>query len=147
MSNGAPTCPISSGQPIPGKEVFHRGEPWRRPRDIQDAIDQIPTAHDLRSAILALNRMNSIISMINRGEPMINNTRIPKEPDIKEKGEDHNPHYDPRDWVESGREYVQQEVVNPDDESQTIKIKTLKYVDFYNPNTDYRLTYYSYTGS
>jgi hypothetical protein len=139
----APSCPISYGQPIPGARVFLKGTPWRRPRDVQDQIDSIPRATDLRSAIFALNRMKSLVSLLTRGEPVVNNTRIPKEPDVTLKGEDHNPNYGKLDWVEEIREFETQKIHNPDDEEQYIEVKVLKTVRFFNPNTDYRLTYYS----
>jgi hypothetical protein len=142
----APSCPISYGQPIPGARVFHKGDPWKRPGILQDLISQIPRATDLRSAIHALNMMNNIIQMVNRGAPQVNNIRIPREPDQIMKGEDLNPHYQPLDWQETGRDYEHSKVYNPEDKTQYIEVKTLKLVYFYNPNTNYRLTYYSMTG-
>jgi hypothetical protein len=143
MSNGAPVCPTSFGQPVPGSRVFNRGAPWSRPGILQDLINTIPPAHDLRSAIHALNIMNSIIQQINHGEPVVNNTHVPGEPDTKLKGEDHNPNYLPVDWVEERREYITNVLHNPDNDEDYIEVKTLKTVYFYNPNTDYRLTYFS----
>lgn len=139
----APSCPTSFGQPIPGKQVFRKGEPWSRPGTLQDLIHSIPQAHDLRSAIHALNIINSVIQVINRGTPVVNNIHVPGEPDTKIKGEDLNPKYEPVDWVEERREYTDSKIYNPDDESQFIEIKVLKMVYFYNANTDYRLNYYS----
>jgi len=142
MSNGAPSCAISFGQPIPGARVFQRGDPWSRPGALHDAINRIPRAHDLASAINALNIMNNIIMEINRGEPMVNNTYPDGKPSVILKGDDNNPHYQPIDWVLEGREYNVQHLKNPDNEDQSIEISTLRVVYFYNANTDYRLNYY-----
>jgi hypothetical protein len=143
----APSCPISNGQPIPGAQVFHKGTPWTRPGTLQDLINSIPQAHDLKSAIAALHRINSVIQQINHGQPVVNNTHQPSEPDTIVKGEDLNPHYLHADWIQESREYNTQRVYNPDNEAQYIEIKTLKTVHFYNQNTDYRLNYSSAPGA
>jgi len=148
MSNNvAPSCPVSYGQPIPGQRVFHKGEPWRRPGSLQDLINSIPTATDLKSALVALNIINSAIQRLNRGEPMVNNTRIDGQPDIKEKGEDLNPNYSKADWIQESRDYTPQKLRNPDNPVQYIEVKVLKMVTFHNPNTSYGLTYYSTPGA
>jgi len=143
----APSCPVSYGQPIPGARVFRRGEPWRRPGDLQDLINSIPKATDLRSALIALNIMNSLIQRINRGEPVVNNIRPDQQPDIKEKGEDNNPNYQKADWILESREYETQKLRNPDDQEQYLEIKVLKRVHFYNVNTSYALTYFNTPGA
>jgi hypothetical protein len=145
----APACPLNLGQPIPGKRVFHRGDPWHRdnpwsrPEHLQDMVNSIPRATNLSSAIRALHIMNQIIQMVNRGEPVVNNTRVPGEPDVKEKGNDYNPHYQPFDWVQEGREFTPQKLYNPDNQEQYVEIKTVTVAFFFNGNTDYRLNYYS----
>lgn len=138
----APACPISFGQPIPGRRVFQRGDPWSRPGDLQDLVNQIPRAHDLRSAISALNRINNIVMLISRGEPVVNNVRVQGDPSVILKGNDYNPYYQPNDWVEERRVYHKQKMYNPEDEEQFIEVSVLSAVYFYNPNTSYGLNYY-----
>ena len=104
-------------------------------------VNRIPLAHDLPSAINALNIMNNIITMINRSEPTINNIYPPGGGGVILKGEDNNPHYQQIDWVLEGREYNIQKLRNPDNEDQYIELRVLKVVYFYNANTDYRLNY------
>lgn len=137
----SPSCPISYGQPIPGKRPWPGANPWAK--EIKDLIDQIPRATDLRSAILALNRMNNIVMMLNRGAPMVNNIKIPREPDVSLPGQDYRIKYDKLNWFEEHREYETQKLYNPDAKEQYIEIKTLKFVEFYNGNTTNRLNYYS----
>jgi hypothetical protein len=137
----APSCPIAYGQPIPGARVFQRGDPWSRPGHLQDLVNKIPRAHDLASAIRALNIMNSIITMINRAEPVVNNIHPPGGGGVILKGEKFGQDYGPADWVLEGRDYITQKAINPADNDQHIEIKCLKTVYFYNQNTDYRLNY------
>jgi hypothetical protein len=139
----APSCPTSFGQPVPGARVFLKGEPWSRPGTLHDLVNKIPRAHDLPSAIHALNQIKNIITMINRGEPVVNNTRFPKEPDVSLKGEDFKPNYGPSDWTQGPKDFVKQKLINPDDDSQYIELDTVKEVGFYNANSDTGLQYSS----
>jgi hypothetical protein len=133
LSNGsvAPSCPITQGSPDPGARV------WAR---VQDLINSIPRATDLPSAIRALNIINNIITQINRGEPVVNNTVL-LGTNLTVKGEDNDPKYQRLDWIQEGRTYRTQKLFNPDDQLQYIEIKTLSSVTFFNGNTDYHLVY------
>jgi len=139
--NYAPSCPISHGQPVPGSRQDPRGVPWQR-----DLIGQIPWATDLRSAMRALNAMAHIITGILNTGPHVNNTHVPKEPDIVEKGQNNDPKYANKDWIQESRVYKKLALVNPDDENQSIEIHVLSEVTFYNQNTTYRLTYDGFEG-
>lgn len=134
----APACPVSYGQPIPGARVNLRGDPWSRNRD---KIEQIPWAHDLRSVIIALNMMSHIITEILRTGPQVNNIRQPNPPDEIEKGQNNDPRYQNADWIQENRVYKTQKLINPDDTEQSIEIKVLSQVTFFNQNTTYRLQY------
>jgi hypothetical protein len=136
----AASCPISYGGVTPGKRVLH-GDPWSRPGHLQDLVNKIPRAHDLPSAINALNIMNNIITMINRAEPVVNNTHVPGQPSVILKGETIGEQFGPADWVYEGREYLKQKLINPDNNDQYIEINCLKVVYFFNENTSYRLNY------
>jgi hypothetical protein len=134
----APSCPISHGQPIPGARVLLHGDPWHR---IHDAVEQIPWANDLRSAIAALNMMARIITDILRTGPQINNIKSETPPDQIEKGQNNDPRYQRADWIQENRVYDKRKLVNPDDSGQFIEIKVLTQVTFFNQNTTYRLQY------
>lgn len=136
MSYVSPKCLISVGQPIPGTRLQARGEPWTR-----DPIDQIPRATDLRSAIAALNMMARIISGILRAGPQVNNIKQDSPPDEVEKGQNNDPRFGPKDWIQESRVYRTEKLVNPADEQQAIEIKTLSEVIFYNANTAFRMKY------
>lgn len=137
----APSCPVSFGQFETGR-VWAKGDPRARAGNLQDLIHSIPQAHDLPSVIRALNVMSHVITQIMRSGPAVNNVYPTGEPSVILKGEDFNPHYQDRDWIEEGRQYKQQYIVNPDDQNQYIEIKTLSMVSFFNENTSYRLNYY-----
>lgn len=143
MTVVAPSCPTSFGQPIPGQRTFLRGDPWSRPGVLKDMVNRIPRAHDLPSAINALNIMNNIMTMINRAEPQVNNIHPMGGGGVILKGENYEPDYwrNKQDWMQEGRDFKEQKLINPNNENQFIEIKTLKTVYFYNANTDYRLNY------
>lgn len=137
----APVCPISYSEYPAVRALVRGGAATSRPGTLHDQINSIPRAHDLLSAIRALNIMNNIITQITRGEPQVNNVFLLAKPSVILKGDDHKPDYYPLDWIEEDREYRKQKLVNPDDDTQFVEIRTLKTVTFYNANTDYRLTY------
>lgn len=141
MADVAASCPISNSQ-FPYGRQWGSGDPRSHLGTLQDLINTIPRAHDLPSAIQAINIMNSIISRLTRGEPQVNNTYVPGTPSVILKGQDNNPHYGPADWMEESRHYRKQKLFNPDDPTQFIVINVLNSVMFYNPNTNYRLQYY-----
>lgn len=126
----APVCPTSFGQ-IP------YGRQWLR-----DTVQTIPRATDLSSAIRALNVINNIVMQLTRGEPQINNIHNPSAgPDVRLKGDDPNPHYEKADWLEEGRNYQKQKLINPDNQDQFIELKILMNVGFYNRNTGWGIFY------
>jgi len=139
----APVCPVSySG--YPSIRALVRGgdsSGAARPGTLHDQINSIPRAHDLLSAIRALNIMNNIITQITIGEPQINNVYPLGGGGVILKGDDNNPGYFPADWIQEERHYRSQKLYNPDDEEQFVEIKILTSVTFFNPNTDYRLIY------
>jgi hypothetical protein len=85
--------------------------------------------------INAINQMNNIIQSITHGAPQINNTRFPSEAQAPP------PEYARLTWEEAGRDYADSEVVNPDDESQSIKIKVISRVFFQEKATEHQLVY------
>jgi hypothetical protein len=136
----APICPTS------------RSELKPLPRTVVDAIRQIPRATDLRSAIIALNRISNVLNILTRAAPQINNIVNPRQPSSSQPsppqpengnqpGTDYNPGYIPANWIEETRNYTTRRLINPDDTSQHIDIKVLTEVVFRNLNTDYRLYY------
>jgi hypothetical protein len=135
----APSCPISYSE-YPSNRT--NGINPRSPiGHLQDQINRIPRAHDLPSAIHALNVMSHIILQLTRGEPQINNVYPQGAGGVIMKGQEFGQQYDPADWLYEGREYNKQRLVNPDDETQYIEIKVLKTVTFFTYVTDYRLFY------
>jgi hypothetical protein len=126
----ANACPTSFGQ-IP------YGRNW-----LQDSVNSIPRAHDLPSAIRALNIMNNVIMALTRGEPQTNNINVSSSgPDITLKGDDPNPNYEDADWLEESRKYQKQKLINPDDKDQFIELNILTHVRFANVNTGSRIFY------
>src|SRR5262245_22878542 len=98
-----------------------------RPERLRDAVNKIPIAHDLPSAINALNIMSNIITMINRSEPQVNNLWPQGEGGggVIIKGQEFGEKYGPSDYVQEGREFIQQKAINPDDNDQYIEIPCL----------------------
>jgi len=139
MTEVAPFCPVSYGSPIPGARVLLKGDPWHRPKTI---LELPPRATDLRSAINALNIMSHMVSDIMRTST-VNNNKTSTSTSISEtdNGQDYNPNYDHTDWLEESRVYATRSIINPDDPGQSIEVKVLTSVTFYNANTAYRLRY------
>lgn len=128
MSEVAPSCPINySAYPSVRIPAHDPRSPIAR---LQDQINRIPRAHDLPSAINALNIMNNIILQLTRGEPQVNNVYPLGLPSVILKGQEIGQKYDPNDWVQEERNYAQQELVNPDNDGQVIRMKVLKEVLF-----------------
>jgi hypothetical protein len=111
-------------------------------RSLNNLVNQIPRAHDLPSVIKSLNIITQVLrDNVVHNPPQVNNVYPTQLPQLQLQGEDHNPNYEQADWQESSRGYVQQTVVNPDDESQTVDIKTITQVLFTNVNDDSELLY------
>jgi hypothetical protein len=134
MSN-APNCPISHDQP--------KGLP-RQPYAI-DVAAIPPAAHDLKSVITAINAMNNVVQHITRGTPQVNNTYLPsvKSPDEQppEKLD-----YVSQTWREVRREWSSGRVVNPDDDSQYVEIKTISNIKWLEDVTEHQLVYMGHKG-
>ena len=132
MSNGtAPSCPVSYSQM---KGTTHRSKP---------ALDiaTIPPARDLPSVITAINAINNVVQHLTRGQPQINNIRFPAiqaEPDPVMPPA---PQYARYTWYETNRSYTDGKVVNPDDESQYVKVKTIATISWDENVTGNRLRY------
>jgi hypothetical protein len=133
----APACPTSFGQ-------LPYGRQWQAlvlDHHTNDLINTIPRAYDLPSAIRALNIINNVVMQITNNAPQINNTYPPGLPSIRLKGDDPNPHWEKADWIEESRVYQTQKLINPDDKDQSIELKILQHVGFYNINIDFRIFY------
>jgi hypothetical protein len=144
MTEVAPTCPISNSQ-YPSVRAHTTGIDPRSPMSrLVDQINRIPRAHDLLSAINALNVMNNIILQLTRGEPQINNVYPMGGGGVILKGEEIGQKYGPNDWILEERNYQQQELVNPDDEDQVIPMKVLKTVLFKYLDAGANLQYFTF---
>src|SRR3974390_1945673 len=100
----APVCPVSSSQI------------GQLPPHIVKLINQIPRAHDLLSATLALHRINNVLIQITHSPPQVNNKVVgPLPHDVTLLGMDNNPRYSPANWVEEERHYTTHHAVNPND--------------------------------
>jgi hypothetical protein len=80
--------------------------------------------------------MNSVIQHITIGVPVINNIGTPpvQQPTYG---------YKRVTWKEVSRNYQEQEVINPDNKDQKIKIKTLSQVNWIESTSGHQLTYQS----
>jgi hypothetical protein len=144
MTDVAPSCPISYSE-YPSTRIT--GIDPRSPMSrLVDQIHRIPRAHDLPSAINALNIMNHIILQLTRGDPQVNNLYplgiggggiIMKGGEIGRK-------YGPGDWVLEQRMYKDQDLINPDDEDQIIPMKVLKTVLFKFLDANANLEYFTF---
>jgi len=124
----APVCPVSRSQPT--QKI--------QPPGID--VDSIPRAHNLITVINAVHRMVNVITKLNRGEPQINNAEPPADygyPSLKPVP----PQYAQMNWVEVYRTYEDQEVVNPEDETQKVAIRTLSTVLFVDRATGHQMLY------
>jgi hypothetical protein len=128
-NNLAPACPVSYGQMQTGRQWF------------ADLVNSIPRAHDLNSAIRALNIINNVVTQITHGAPQVNNvypsgnggvTIVP--------GSNVSP-YPASDWVEQGREYKMVRLENPDNPQQFIPLKVITLVTFVSEATGHQLIY------
>jgi hypothetical protein len=127
MTTTAPTCPTSRNQP--------RGMPL--PFGLAQQVAAIPRAHDLKSAITALNMMETIIQQITYTPPVINN--IGQKPDYGAMypGYPLGPFqlFEASNWHEKSRDYSPygsdlSRVYNTDDLEQFVDFKTLGFVLF-----------------
>jgi hypothetical protein len=127
MTTMAPTCPTSSNQ--------LRGQPL--PFGLAQQVAAIPKAHDLKSAITALNMMETIIQQITHTPPVINN--IGQQPDYGAMypGYPLGPFwlFEASNWHETSRDYSPygshlSRVYNTDDLEQFVDMKTLGHVAF-----------------
>jgi hypothetical protein len=131
MSN-APYCPISYSEPGPTRRA---GQPG------QTVIPTIPPAHDLRSVITAINQMNTVVQHITRMPTQINNVYPPTEEGVPAPTLPPTPQYAQMSWQEGGRNYNSQKVVNPDDKSQKVEIKTISSIGWFDSATGHTLRY------
>lgn len=114
-----------------------------RPGHLQDLVNKIPRAHDLASAMNALNIMTNIITMINRSEPVVNNIGQGQGGGgVILKGEEIGEKYGPSDYVLESREYIMQKAINPSDNDQYIEIHCLKAVYFHNVEVNEHVNYF-----
>lgn len=134
MSNGngsvAATCPVSRSQP----------KITTQPRGV--GVAAVPVAHDLRSVITAINAMSNIVQTVTRGLPQINNTydtiiNFQSTPPEREPP----PQYPRITWKEIIRDYTDNEVVNPDDETQRVAIQTIVRVIWQEEFLERRVVY------
>jgi hypothetical protein len=144
MTDVAPSCPVNFSQ-FPTIRAQLTGNNPRTPMSrLVDQINRIPRAHDLPSAINALNIMNNIILQLTRGEPQINNIgQDAGGGGLILKGQEFGQKYGPGDWILEQRSYDRSEVVNPDDHDQRIPIKVLKTVGFHFVEANSWLNYYT----
>jgi hypothetical protein len=124
MSN-APSCPISRNGPAQASKTAQPSAA---------AIPTIPPVHDLRTVINAINEMNNIVQRITIGTPQINNIGTPP---VQQE----SPAYARVTWREVSRTWMDQEVINPDDKEQKIKIKSLSSVTWIESHSGHQLTY------
>jgi hypothetical protein len=126
MTNGntAPVCPVSRSQPTQAMQPFAPG------------VNSIPRAHNLITVITAINTMNHVVQQLTKGLPQINNIGTPPSPPQPPA-----PQFAPSNWQEIGRGYTEQEVVNPDDKSQSVTLHTLSFVVWEWPTTGHTLVY------
>jgi hypothetical protein len=136
----APSCPISYSA-YPSKRI-PANDPRTPMSRLVDQINRIPRAVDLLSAIHALNIMNNIIMQLTIGEPQVNNVYPLGGGGVILKGEEFGQKYGPEDWILEERNYQKQELVNPDDNDQVIKMRTLKAVYFHHLSAGAHLNYY-----
>jgi ATP-dependent phosphoenolpyruvate carboxykinase len=121
MSN-APICPVSRSQPTTRTPAL--------------TVATIPHAHDLRSVINAISVMNNVVQSITRGAPQFNNAVPPTVAGIP------SPPATPRNtWEETSRNYRRNQIVNPDDKTQIIKIMTIASVEWTEQQTGKKLVY------
>jgi len=124
MSN-APHCPISRNGPLQGSRI--------QPPALD--VAHVPTARDLPTVLTAINIMNNIVQHITNGAPQINNTGTPP---VQQPPP---PSYNRLTWKEVYRTYTENEVVNPEDHEQKIKIKVLSSVYFQEQTSGHQLAY------
>lgn len=128
MSNGvAPSCPISHSQPT-----------QRTPQPPGVDIATVPHATDLRSVINALRALKLALQNITKGAPQVNNIYPPLEFGFTTL----QPfQYQRITWTETSRSYRQQTIVNPDNPSYGVPIKTLVSVTWRESATGHTLQY------
>lgn len=121
----APTCPTGFNQLRgTGPNLF----------GLAQQIAAIPRATDLKSAITALNLMETIIQQITNFPPLINNIGV-------------QPEYPPdssfnitSDWGEHSRDMAQSVIRNPEDLEQYVELKTVAsvaWMDDYGHSLNY----------
>ena len=131
MSNGAaPVCPVSRSQPTQAV-----------PQPNAPGVNHIPPAHNLRTVITAINTMNNVIQNITRGAPQINNVHPAGAAGIPAPKPPPPPQYARLTWREINRGYTERKVVNPDDQTQFVKIRTLAFVAWQEDAIGSRLVY------
>jgi hypothetical protein len=131
MTAIAPACPVSRSQPT---------QKPSQPSHVEVAA--IPLAHDLRSAINALNIMSSVVQQVTRGAPQVNNVYPLTAGGVPAPAKDPSPEYERLIWEESSRGYVEQKLINPDDREQFIWIKTIGDVIWREKSTGHQLFYW-----
>jgi hypothetical protein len=121
----APSCPISRNGPAQASKTAQPSAA---------AIPTIPPVHDLRTVINAINEMNNIVQRITIGTPQINNIGTPPVQQVP-------PAYARVTWHESSRTWMEQEVINPDDKEQKIKIKSISSISWHEQHSGHQLIY------